>query len=73
MYVVVVNVLLCLNHFGTRMPEVPQQNEKNYLTARTGVGAASEIFTYRFAHANAYIARKGRGASRALEVLIFDN
>jgi hypothetical protein len=42
------------------MPEVPQQNEKNYLTARTGVGDASEIFTDRFARANRDIVRKGR-------------
>jgi hypothetical protein len=39
-------------HFDTRIPEVPQKNEKNYLTARTGVDAASEIFTDRFAREN---------------------
>jgi hypothetical protein len=55
------------------MPEVPRQNEKNYLPARTGVDAAAEIFTDRFARTNAYIARKGRDASRAPEVRIFDN
>ena len=54
-----------LAHLGTRMPEVPRQNEKKYLTARTGVGEASEIFTTRFARVNRYIARNVGVALRA--------
>jgi hypothetical protein len=49
-----------LAHFATRLSEVTRQNEKFLLSARTGVGAASEIFTDRFARENAYIVSKGR-------------
>jgi hypothetical protein len=43
------------------MPEVPQQNEKNYLPARTGIGIVAGIFLYEFARANECIVRKGEG------------
>jgi hypothetical protein len=55
----VVECIGLLKHFDTRMPEVPPQNEKNYLPARTGVGDASEIFSTRFARENDDIDPKG--------------
>jgi hypothetical protein len=44
------------------MPEVPQQNEKNYLPARQAVEPLPTIFSDLFARANDDIARNSEGA-----------